>query len=146
MVAFADAVGIATAVGEDLIHLLSGEAAGATEVLALPEVEVDVVLSLAGVVGHTDAVGRAGLQQRHDVAADEVDALDDTDEVVRGMTDSAVMSSRKSWISEAARSRQSTPSRFARSSSGSSTSVTFWTKRTSAPASSSARLSRSTVT
>ena len=44
-----------------------------------------------------------------------------------GTTRSAAMSCRKSSISRAARSRQSTPTFAARSSSGSSTSVTFCT-------------------
>jgi len=44
-----------------------------------------------------------------------------------GITARAVMSSRKSAISWVARSVHSTPSRAARSSRGSSTSVMFWT-------------------
>ncbi len=56
------------------------------------------------------------------------------------------MSWRNSSVSRSASSVQSTFTFAARSSSGSSTSVTFWTKRTSWPALRQARLSRSKPT
>ena len=44
-----------------------------------------------------------------------------------GITDRAAMSARKSSVSRSASDTQSSPVSRARSSSGSSTSVTFWT-------------------
>ena len=99
--------------------------------LSEPEVVRGVARFVAEEFGTVDVLvhsaGGNGTLEPRSAGGDALDAVaHDWTVNFRGNTLSAAMSPRYRSISRSARSRQSSPSRLARSSNGSSTSVTFW--------------------
>lgn len=117
-VLLAGALRVAAALGGEQPHGLGVEVRDLTEVRVALHGEVHVAVEFVGGARVPEA-----FHERDDAGY----RLDRPDVVLRGSMRRAVMSSRKRAVSRSASSVQSSPSRTARSSSGSSTSVTFWT-------------------